>query len=210
MNRLFEDVEGARVLAFGAHPDDVEVGAGGLVARLASEGAQVTICVVSVPTLREERVAEAAEAARLLGAKLELLYPERQHRVEDVPMYELVSRFDRLVGDYRPELVITHAADDLHWDHGLVHRATISAMRRTPADILAFRSSFEMNAQSRAIGACFADISSTIETKLQAVRAHKTQLPKMDVDSTRDLARAMGRLAGVSYAEAYEVLRLRI
>src|SRR5262245_63321082 len=150
MRKLFDNVTSARVLAIGAHPDDVELGAGGLVARLAAQGAQVTLAVVSIPTLRDQRLAEAAASAQILGARLCVLYQERSCRVEDVPMHELVRRFDSLVGDVQPDLVITHSASDLHWDHGLVHRATISALRRTPCDLLAFTSSYELNAHSRA------------------------------------------------------------
>src|SRR5205085_1244375 len=136
----------------------VEVGAGGLLARLAREGAAVTIATVSVPNRGEERRAEAEASAAILGASLHILYTERPCRVEDIPMHELVRRFDNLIGDIRPDLVITHSAHDLHWDHSLVNRATVSALRRTPCDLLAFLSSPEMNAQSRSIGQCFADI----------------------------------------------------
>ncbi len=126
-------------------------------------------------------------------------------------MHELVAQMDTLVNDVRPDLVITHSAQDLHWDHGLVNRATVSALRRWPCNILAYVSSYEMNAQTstRSLGQCFADISETIERKVEAISAHSSQLARMDLDSTRDLARAMGRLAGVQYAESYEVLRLR-
>jgi LmbE family N-acetylglucosaminyl deacetylase len=125
-------------------------------------------------------------------------------------MHELVRRFDQLIGDVQPDLVITHSAHDLHWDHGLVHRATVSALRRTPCDLFAFLSSPEMNAQHRAIGQCFADISQTLETKIAAISAHSSQLAKLDLESSRDLARAMGRISGYQYAEAYEALRVRI
>ena len=125
-------------------------------------------------------------------------------------MHELVRRFDNIFGDVRPDLVITHSAHDLHWDHGLVNRATVSALRRTPCDLLAFLSSPEMNAQARAIGNCFADISRHVDTKLSAIACHKSQLPKLDLESSRDLARAMGRISGYEYAEAYEVLRVRV
>jgi LmbE family N-acetylglucosaminyl deacetylase len=106
--------------------------------------------------------------------------------------------------------VITHSANDLHWDHGLVNRATVSALRRTPCDLLAYLSSPEMNAQSRSLGNCFADISAYVDVKLEAIACHKSQLPKLDLESSRDLARAMGRISGYTYAECYEVLRVRI
>jgi LmbE family N-acetylglucosaminyl deacetylase len=209
MNRLLEE-KGGRVLAFGAHPDDLEVGAGGLLARLAAEGAKVTMAVVSIPNNADQRKAEAMAGADVIDADLFILYEDKPCRVEDIPMHELVRRFDTIVGDTRPDLVITHSAHDLHWDHGLVNRATVSALRRTPCDLLAFLSSPEMNAQSRSIGQCFADISKTMDKKIEAISAHRSQCPKLDIESSRDLARAMGRISGYEYAEAYEVLRVRI
>jgi LmbE family N-acetylglucosaminyl deacetylase len=209
MNRILQE-HGGRVLAFGAHPDDLEVGAGGLLARLSAEGAEVTMAVISIPNRTDERRGEARRGAEILDADLFVLYEERPCRVEDIPMHELVRRMDQIVGDVRPDLVITHSAHDLHWDHGLVNRATVSALRRTPCDLLAYLSSPEMNSQARSIGQAFADISQTIETKIEAISAHASQLPHLDLESSRDLARAMGRISGYRYAEAYEVLRVRI
>jgi LmbE family N-acetylglucosaminyl deacetylase len=208
MNRLLKHCDS--VLAFGAHPDDLEVGAGGILARLAKEGAKVAMAVVSIPVHATVRRTEAQNGAAILGATSYVLFDERECRVEDIPMHELVRRFDQLVADLEPDLVITHAAHDLHWDHGLVNRATVSALRRTPCDLLSFLSSPEMNAQTRSVGNCFADVTDTIETKLAAIRAHASQLPKLDLESSRDLARAMGRISGFQYAEAFEVLRVRI
>jgi LmbE family N-acetylglucosaminyl deacetylase len=209
MNRILQET-GGRVLAFGAHPDDLEVGAGGLLARLSDEGAQVTLAIVSIPNQTEQRKAEALAAAEVIDANLFVIYEDKPCRVEDIAMHELVRRFDQIIGDVRPDLVITHSANDLHWDHGLVNRATVSALRRTPCDLLAYLSSPEMNAQSRSLGNCFADISQYVETKVSAIACHKSQLPKLDLDSSRDLARAMGRISGYEYAECYEVLRVRI
>jgi LmbE family N-acetylglucosaminyl deacetylase len=208
MNRLLK--ENGRVLAFGAHPDDLEVGAGGLLARLSEEGAEVTMAVVSIPNNIEVRRKEARASAEVIDADIFILFDEKPCRVEDIPMHELVRRFDQIVGDVRPDLVITHSAVDLHWDHGLVNRATVSALRRTPCDLLAFLSSPEMNAQARAVGQCFADISTTIDAKIEAIKAHNSQVAKLDLESSRDLARAMGRISGYQYAEAYEALRVRI
>lgn len=208
MNRILEK-GGGRVLAFGAHPDDLEVGAGGLLARLADEGAKVTLAIVCIPGLTEQRKEEAKAAAAVLDADLRVI-EETPCRVEDIAMHELVRRFDQIVGDVRPDLVITHSANDLHWDHGLVNRATVSALRRTPCDLLAYLSSPEMNAQARSMGNTFADITGYVDDKVAAIACHKSQLKNLDLESSRDLARAMGRISGYEYAECYEALRVRI
>jgi LmbE family N-acetylglucosaminyl deacetylase len=209
MNRILEE-KGGRVLAFGAHPDDLEVGAGGLLARLSDQGAHVTFAIVSIPSNTNTRRAEAQAAADVIDADLFVIYEDKPCRVEDIAMHELVRRFDQIIGDVRPDLVITHSANDLHWDHGLVNRATVSALRRTPCDLFGYLSSPEMNAQSRSFGNCFADISEHIDAKVNAIACHKSQLSKLDLDSSRDLARAMGRISGYQFAEVYEVLRVRI
>jgi LmbE family N-acetylglucosaminyl deacetylase len=212
MVRFLDGSPFGRVLAIGAHPDDLELGAGGLLARLARAGARVVMAVASVPQRAEERLAEAQRGAELIGAELAMLCGGDPVRVEDLPMYRLVGRLDELVSVERPDLVLTHSLRDVHWDHQLVHQATISALRRTPCDLLAFTSTPELNAASNFLGQCFADISETLDVKLAAVAAHATQVEKksVDVDSCRDLARALGRLSGVRYAEAYEVLRIRL
>lgn len=209
MNRILAE-KGGRVLAFGAHPDDLEVGAGGLLARLSSQGADVTLAICSIPSNTAARRVEAQAAADVLDADLFVLNEDKPCRVEDIAMHELVRRMDQIIGDVRPDLVITHSANDLHWDHGLVNRATVSALRRTPCDLLAYLSSPEMNAQSRSFGNCFADITGFVETKLAAIACHKSQLPKLDLESSRDLARAMGRISGFCDAEVYETLRVRV
>lgn len=210
MNRIFGEDRPGRVLGVGAHPDDLEFGAGGLLARLASQGAEVTMAVISVPSRLEDRLAEAAEGARTLGARLQVLFPERQCRAQEFPMYELVARLDGLVADLRPDIVLTHSSRDAHGDHGVVGRATVSAVRRTPCDLLAYLPSPETSAQVRGFGPCFADITGFIDRKIEAISCHRSQRGRLDIESSRDLARAIGRVGGFTYAEGYEVLRVRI
>jgi LmbE family N-acetylglucosaminyl deacetylase len=212
MVRLLEGTAYGRVLAVGAHPDDVELGAGGLLARLARSGARVVMAVLSVPSQAEERLAEARRAAELIGAELVMVCGAEPVRVEDLPMHRIVGRLDAVVARERPDLVLTHSVRDVHFDHQLAHQATVSSLRRTPCDLLAFTSTPELNASSNFLGECFADITDTLEVKLAAVAAHASQVAKqsVDVESCRDLARALGRIAGMRYAEAYEVKRLRI
>ena len=86
------------------------------------------------------RIDEAKRGAATLGAKL-VVINEKQCRVEDIPMHELVRRFDTLVGDLKPDLVITPRQDRPPLGPRLVHTATVSALRRTPCDLLAYLSS---------------------------------------------------------------------
>src|SRR5471030_1220986 len=91
---LLAKYKGRKALVVGAHPDDIELGAGGTVARLASEGADVTMVVVCTPNNLEARNAESKKAAEILGARIEFLFPEKAMRVEDIKSYELIDRID--------------------------------------------------------------------------------------------------------------------
>jgi LmbE family N-acetylglucosaminyl deacetylase len=199
-----------RVLAFGAHPDDLEVGAGGLIARLVGDGARVTMVVASVPNKFDVRLAEARAGAARLGAHLVFGVGDREARVGEIAMHALVARFDELVAEHAPDLVITHGPSDLHWEHFLVHRATVSAVRRCPCDLLAYNASPDLGPHARTTGAAFVDITSTIETKLEAIAVHASQIGDRTLASRRDQMRAAGRLCGADYAEVFDVLRLRV
>src|SRR5712692_3642177 len=105
MTRLLDVSGPTQVLAIGAHPDDVEIGAGGLLARLSRAGHRVVVAVASAPSKTKERIAEAQRSAELLGAELVMLQGNDGMRVEDLPMYKLVARMDELVASVKPELV---------------------------------------------------------------------------------------------------------
>ena len=208
MVRLVERT--SRALAIGAHPDDLEVGAGGLIARLG----HVVMVVASIPNRFDERLAEAREGAARLGARLVVLGDRTgPSRVDDRPLHVLVEQLAALVDEHAPDLVITHAGDDLHADHVAVHRATIAALgeRRTRCDVLAYHASPDLAAIPRRVGPCFADITPTIDAKLAAIAAHATQFPTAAaVQARREHARVAGLLSGTTYAEPFELLRLYV
>jgi LmbE family N-acetylglucosaminyl deacetylase len=166
--------------------------------------------VVSIPNRIAVRLAEARRGAARLGADLVVMAPDDTSRVEDRAMYELVARFDALVAEHDPDVVITHAECDLHLDHTLVNRAAVSACRRQPCDLLAYMASPDLGTQARPVGSCFADITTTIDVKLAAMAEHASQITPRSLESRRDAARATGRLCGVAYAEAFDAMRLRV
>jgi N-acetylglucosamine malate deacetylase 1 len=200
------------VLAVGAHPDDLELGVGGTLARLVKQGTRVVMVVVCVPNHLESRVAEAKKAAEILGCEIKFLFAEREMRVEDLKTYELVDVLDKLVREYDPAAVLSHAASNFHKDHVLVHNACLSAQRLHFFDFYCYYPISCHPVTTPFHPQAYVDISEYMDRKMEAIHQHTTQFTcrGLGTDVYRDMARQYGRLAGVEYAEGLEVVRLRL
>lgn len=209
---LIGKYRGGRALVVGAHPDDIELGAGGTVARLAADGVEVRMVVVCTPNNLAARNAEARKAAEILGAKIEFLFDSAERRVEDVKTYELIDRIDRLVRAYDPAVVITHAGSNFHLDHVLVYKACVAAQRLHFFDMLCFYPTSCHPVSTPFHPQAYVDISGTIDRKMAAINQHVTQFGcrGLTTDHYVAVAREYGRLAGVEYAEGLEVSRLNL
>lgn len=204
--------QGKKILVVGAHPDDIELGAGGTVARLSADGADVRMVVVCTPNNLKARMDEGRKAAEILGAKVEYLFPEREMRVEDLKSYELIQRIDQLVRDIDPAVVITHAASNFHHDHVLVYKACVAAQRLHFFDMLCFYPNSCHPVTTQFHPQAYIDISKTIDRKMAAIHQHTTQFTcrGLTTDHYVGVAREYGRLAGVEYAEGLEISRLNL
>lgn len=119
-----------RVLAIGAHPDDIEIGAGGTLLAL---GAQMGLHVRSlVLTGTEERRAEAQVAARaFLGESGSLdLYDLPEGRLPAV-WGNVKDLLEEVAGSWQPEIIFAPAADDAHQDHRVVGEIVPTVFRDT-------------------------------------------------------------------------------
>jgi LmbE family N-acetylglucosaminyl deacetylase len=202
---------GRTVLAVGAHPDDVELGIGGTLARLSRAGARVVIAVASVPSHYGTRRKEAEEAAKILGCELRVLMDGGAcRRVEDVKHYQLVGMLDDVVRELGPAAVLTHSASEMHSDHVSVHNAVVSTQRLRYFDFFAFNPTMCRPMPVPFYPRAYVDISDTIDVKMRAIAAHESQFGSRGIDLAifRDSAHVMGRLVGVQYAEGLDVGRL--
>lgn len=201
---------GRTVVAIGAHPDDTELGAGGTLALLSQAGVRVVSAIVSVPSNYDTRMAEAKEAAAILGCELRVLVPGGCKRIEDLKNCELVALIDSLVIDYAPAALITHGPTDFHRDHVQIYHAAVAAQRLAPFDLYSYQPTMcrpvPVPFQPRA----YIDISATIDTKLAAVAAHKSQFYARGItfEFYRDIARVTGRMVGLDYAEGLDVSKM--
>jgi LmbE family N-acetylglucosaminyl deacetylase len=122
----------ARVLALGAHPDDIEIGCGGTLLRLVAERPDLEVTWAVFAATPERAVEARASAAGFLAG---LATPPRVvvHDFRDgfLPYSgaAVKERFEELKGFGSPDLVLTHYRDDRHQDHRLVSELTWNTWR---------------------------------------------------------------------------------
>ncbi|UBB88756.1 bacillithiol biosynthesis deacetylase BshB1 [Candidatus Kaistella beijingensis] len=224
------------ILAIGAHPDDVELGCGGTVAKLISEGKTVAIVDLTQGELGTRgtnftRAEEAANSAKILGIssrenlkmKDGFLTNSEEHQMQIV----------KIIRKYQPEIVLANAIDDRHPDHakaaklvsdacflsGLVKIETVSEGENQkpwrPKQIFHY-------IQWKNIAPDFViDITNFMEKKIEACLAFKTQFydpnstEPMTPIATKDFlesltyrAQDLGRLSGVEFAEGFTTEKL--
>ncbi len=197
-----------KVLVFGAHPDDMEIGMGGTIAKHTKLGDTVLMVVSTVPSQRERRREEMRRGADLLDAQLYCL---------DVPPEEmeynrqLIRQVDQLLESFAPDLIYTHWDQDSHQDHNTISRSVISAARKNRCSLLMYEQTIPggivpggFKAQS------FVDISDFIDLKIASVRAHQSQHEvhgELWLQGVKGRAMYRGYQINVAYAEAFEVVK---
>jgi len=201
---------GRTVLAIGAHPDDLELGIGGTLARLKRAGARVVMAIVSVPANYETRRAEAERAAAILGGELRILMDGGCKRIEDIKSYELVTMLDAVVGELSPAAVLSHGPSEFHGDHVLVYNAMLATQRLQYFDFFSYHPTMCRPVPVQFHPRAYVDITATIDTKIEAISAHISQFGGrgLSIEMYRDIARINGRMVGVEYAEGLDVSRM--
>jgi N-acetylglucosamine malate deacetylase 1 len=201
---------GRTVVAIGAHPDDLELAIGGMLARLSRESARVVMAVVSIPTDYATRRAEAERAAEILGCELRVLIDGESKRIDDIKHYQLVGMLDALVRELEPAAVLTHSANEFHRDHVTVHNACLSTQRLKPLDFFHFNPTMCRPVPVQFHPRAYVDVTGTIDLKMEAIAAHTSQFGArgLEAEMYRDLARLTGRMVGVKYAEGIDVGRM--
>ncbi len=199
---------GKRVLAIGAHPDDIEIGAGATLLRHIAAGDDVTFAVMSRGVQGGDartREAEARRAAALVEADLILGDLQDTQISEGHPT---VTFIEEAMAAVNPTVVYTHSSQDVHQDHRNTHRATLVAARRVPA-VYCYQS------PSATVGFSpnrFVSVDAQLAGKLELIAAHTSQASQrayMDPDLIEATARYWGRFGDTRHAEAFETVRER-
>ncbi|GEP32652.1 hypothetical protein NSZ01_04200 [Nocardioides szechwanensis] len=201
-----EGRDGERVLAVGAHPDDVEIGAGATLLRHRALGHPLSILTLSRGAVggdRDARRREAVGAAVALSAEL-LMGDLPDTRMEDEP--GMITLIEGVIAAVRPTTVYVHSAADNHQDHRAVHHATVIAARRVP-QLFCYQSPSSRNEFAPTK---FVAVDTTIHEKVEVLAHYRSQStrhylePDLVVASARYWAR---QLTHTRYAEPFEVMR---
>jgi LmbE family N-acetylglucosaminyl deacetylase len=222
-----------RILVVAPHADDETLGAGGTMARLASEGHDVTVAVMTghgtggphplAPQSVWDTVrAEAREATAILGVQ-QLIFREIPAAcVADQPVHVLNEVAAKVVDQVRPDLLFVPFLWDLHKDHREVFHAFSVAWRVTSSigrgirEIYAYETLSETHWNTAYLEPGFLpnvhfDISSHLGKKLEALGCYKSQIQEApaprSIEGVRAQAVWRGAQVGLRAAEAFVLVR---
>lgn len=223
------------ILAFGAHPDDVELGCSGTIAKEVSLGKKVGIIDLTRGELGtrgsvEIRNSESAKASEILGVSVRENLDMRDGFFINDEAHQL--KIIQMLRKYRPEIVLCNAITDRHIDHGkgskLVSDACfLSGLRQIKTELngekqQAWRPKVVYHyIQWQNIEPDFVvDISGFLDKKMESVLAYGSQFydpnskepvtpitSKTFLDSVKYRAEDLGRIVGVAYAEGFTTER---
>lgn len=202
----------ANILAIGAHPDDIEFGCGGALVKYTRKGHRLFLLVMTGGGMggsSSVRMKEQEDSGEILGA--EKIYwggYEDTHLNTDI---ELIGKIESVIAEVRPDFIFCNYPDDTHQDHRHLSQAITSATRYI-RNVLFFEGPTTQNFGPQV----FVDISDTLNQKVAALEAHRSQVMKTNIEdlSIVEVARSSANFRGiqgrVKYAEAFQALRLFI
>lgn len=219
------------ILAFGVHPDDVELGCAGTIMAAIDQGKKVGIVDLTrgelgtrgTPTTRTQ---EAAAAAKIMGVDVRenLDMADGFFANDEAHQRKIIA----LIRKYQPDIILANAPEDRHPDHGrsaklVSDAAFLSGLRKIETihegvTQNAWRPAYTFHyIQDRFIQPSFViDITAYMERKMEAVLAYGTQFTSADtsepqtyisspqfLETVKARALMLGKRIGVGYAEGY-------
>jgi LmbE family N-acetylglucosaminyl deacetylase len=197
-----------RVLVFGAHPDDIEIGMGGTVAKYSTNKHDVLMVITSIPNNKKIRQNETEKAAKILGAK-QIILDLHPNKIEFGR--NLVHEFDHVVKDFAPSIVYTHWNHDSHQDHIAVANAVIASTRKNSCSLYMYEQTIPGGIVPYSFRSqMFVNITEENEKKIESIMAHKSQVKansEMWLYGINGRAMYRGYQINVKFAETFEVVK---
>lgn len=202
------------VIAFGAHPDDIEIGMGGTVAKLTGMGYDVRLVIATLPNFvktdtKEGRKHESIMSAKVMGCKTPEfldLSPE-----EIVFKRKSVTQISKIIQELNPEAIFTQWIGDTHQDHQALTRAVVAAARDSN-DVFMYETTIPGGISEHAFRPqLYVDVTDTLEIKKNALDcfdSQKIRCGPLWIDSLVGRCSYRGYQMNAKYAEAFEVIKV--
>ncbi len=214
------------LLVFGAHPDDIEVGCGGLIIKLKKRGYKIGLAIFTqgemgtggTPEIRNNEVKEASE---IMGAEIAAHLDMGDCKLEDNYESRLIAA--EIIRRHRPPLVIApwwkggHGKRQSHPDHLACGRIVVNAVnyatfKKLPIDLPPHRVNalFHYMLPPEVAPTFVVDITAEFDQWIKALSAHRSQFlnPEKDKDylwSLESMARTYGNHIGAKYGQGYAI-----
>ena len=221
-----------RYLIVAAHPDDEVLGAGATIHKLAKQGHEIYVCMMShwSPTRDDNLEDGIRESHRILGVKKAYIGDFGCMRFKDADHHEIVRFIESCIKDCLPEVLITHHPADIHVDHGITAECCLESAKlpqRGIIDIPKIRNISFMEVPSSTdwnintsngtfVANSFEEVTEQdIEAKIRAIEVYKDVMRSRPHPRSREalFAKALchGCESGYEYAEAFQtVFRLGV
>ena len=211
-----------KIMAIGAHLDDIEIAVGGTLAKAVESGHNVKVLIMSksgytnkegkIQRSDEVAVKEGIEALKTLGIEdIEIL----DFETKDIPFRsDVVNAIDVSMAAYKPDIIFTHHPFDTHQAHEGVAKATIAAARRM--NTVFFYEPITPSGRSYVAFKphLYVDIESTLDKKIASLKCHRSEYNKFGaedwIEGVRCRCGFRGYEIGKKFAEAFEILRLEM
>ncbi len=202
-----------KVLVIAAHPDDEVLGCGATAARLVMEGQDVRFAILGEGmTSRHSQRADAdatqlttlhqqaRAAAAKLGVRDVALHKLPDNRLDTVPLLDVVKLIEELIEQVRPDVIYTHHGGDLNVDHGVIHRAVLTATRPMTGDTVREIYAFEVPSSTEWAFQrvepifrpnVFVEITGTLEAKIAAMECYESEARKFPHPRSPEALRAI-------------------
>ena len=205
-------MEKVNILAIGAHPDDIEFGCGGTLIKYSQKGHRLFMLVMTeggFGTQTATRVKEQMDSKEIMG--VEKIYWGGYADTHLVVDKELIGKIENVIEEVKPDFIFSNFPDDTHQDHRHLAQAIMSATRYI-RNVLFYEGPTTQGFKPHV----FVDIADTLDTKIKALQAHRSQVMKTNIEdlSIIEVARSSANFRGIQgrvrFAEAFHSLRLFI
>jgi LmbE family N-acetylglucosaminyl deacetylase len=198
------------ILAIGAHPDDIELGCGGLLIKAARQGHNIFMYTLTRGAASgdpSQRTNELTQSAKFIGAKA--LWIDNFDDTKLQAGNDLINHIEFFINKADPDIILTHSLGDVHHDHKAVASSTVEAGRFIP-NIMSYEIPLTKDFKPQV----YYDISDVVDEKVELIKIFWSQQSKLylKANAIKGLAeyRALqSRLnTSINYVEAFEVLKL--